>query len=162
MATRKVSKRNWKALRPKSLGHAVELDAEFALTEKRLPAKRICEQLETSLPTYYRWVAEQQIPLGKVLTFERLCGASYVAEFLGVASGKIVIDMPRGRVVKPIDLNALSVQSAAALLALSECYAGQGAPEEAVSRIDEVLRGLAFHRENAKKLRAPELDLFAE
>ncbi|MEW9901009.1 hypothetical protein ABWL39_20510, partial [Chitinivorax sp. PXF-14] len=110
------------------------------------------------LKTYYRWISECSMPVNRIRQFETLCGASFVSDYLALAGGKMVIDMPTGKRADERDLAELQALTARAIALLIDFYAGHAALGETSEALNGVLTGWSFHRANVVKLAEPELD----
>lgn len=153
-----MRKRNWKKERATSLVHSFELAGDYALEVLRRPPKQMAELMDTSLPTYYRWISEGAMPASKIRQFEHLCGCHFVSDYLALAAGRMVVEMPVGKRATESDIAALQSGTAQAIHLVIEFYAGRAALDETTSAMDDALRGLSFHRANVTKLAEPELD----
>lgn len=153
-------KRHWKKARPTSLLHALELCTDFGREEKNASVQRIAEFMsEKTHHTIYKYLENGSMPLLKLRAFEHACGANFVTRWLAMSAGLLVIDMPSGRSVDGNDVLALQETLNDAVGALLAFYADKAPADEVLARITAGMEGLAFHRENVKKYKQPELDL---
>ena len=157
-----MRKRNWKKERATSLVHSFELAGDYALEVLRRPPKQMAELMDTSLPTYYRWISEGAMPASKIRQFEHLCGCHFVSDYLALAAGRMVVEVPVGKRAAEIEIAELQSANAQAIKLLIDFYAGRSALDETLMALDDALRGLGFHRANVVKVTEPELNLFGE
>lgn len=155
-----VRNRRWKSIRPTSLDEAVELTTEFAAAHGK-PAKRMSDFMGVELKTYYRWLAENSMPLNRVRQFEEFAGASFISEYLCLAHGdKVVINIPAGKKAGVADLAEVQASFAEAIALLARFYQNGEALEETIGALTTTLTQLAYQRSNVLKAGAPELELF--
>lgn len=155
LRTGKVKKitKNTKAT---SLDNAIALTKQYAKAN-RMPSKIMADLMGVELKTYYRWLLDGTMPLNRVPQFEKLSGAHYISEYLCVMHGnRVVINIPRGRKSK-LDFLQAQAQVAESLALLAQfCETGE-AVDETYAALTQTLSVLAYHRENVKKVEAPEL-----
>ena len=100
-----MSRPNWKHIQPRSLQHAFELCAEYALAKKRLTKDRIAEVMGQSQTwTLYKWIEKASMPANLIGAYELICGASYVTSYLAASNHKLLIDMPSTKPATSTDL----------------------------------------------------------
>ncbi|WP_374348543.1 hypothetical protein [Chitinimonas sp.] len=157
-----MSKRNWKRERPTSLQDAFNLSCDFALEEHRRPAKQMWELMATTQQTYSRWTAEASMPVNRIPQFEQLCGCRFVSDYLALAAGRMVVDLPLGKKADAVEVAELQARAAETMALLIRFYQGRAALDETLMALDEVLRGLGYHRANVVKVAEPELDFGGE
>ena len=86
-----MSRPNWKHIQPRSLQHAFELCAEYALAKKRLTKDRIAEVMGQSQTwTLYKWIEKASMPANLIGAYELICGASYVTSYLAASNHKLL------------------------------------------------------------------------
>jgi hypothetical protein len=154
-----VAGRNWKKTVATSLCHAMELCLEHAREKHNRSVDRIAELIGLANKfTLYKWVESGKLPAIQVRPFEHACGCDFVTKYLGHAAGKLVIDMPVGRVADSQDVQRVQGSCHTAVGALMEFYDGKRTPEETIAAITVAMEDLAWHRLNAAKVAAPELD----
>lgn len=155
-----VRNRRWKSIRPTSLSEAVDLATEFAAADGK-PAKRMADFMGVELKTYYRWLAENSMPLNRIRQFEEFAGVSFISEYLCLAhGGKVVINIPAGKKAGVADLAEVQAGFAEAIALLARFYQNGEALEETISALTTTLTQLAYQRSNVMKASAPELALF--
>lgn len=153
-------KRNWKKVRPTSLLNSLELCTDHAREAKNASVQRIAEFMcEKTHHTIYKYLENGSLPLVKLRAFEHACGANFVTRWLAMSAGLLVIDIPTGRSADGDDVLALQETLNDAVGALLSFFAEKETAEAVLARITAAMEGLAFHRENVKKYRQPELDL---
>lgn len=155
-----MRKRNWKRLQANCMDEAVQLCTEHAAQVLRRPAKVIADLMGVELKTYYRWLADNSMPVHRLRQFETFCGAHYLSDYLAVASGRVVITIPSGRGAKAGDLAEVHAAFSEAMAALGRFYQDRTGVDEAVAAVNATLTQLVWQRENVAKHATPELDLF--
>jgi hypothetical protein len=154
-----VAGRNWKRTVATSLCHAMELCLEHAREKHNRSVDRIAELIGLANKyTLYKWVESGKLPAIQVRPFEHACGCDFVTKYLGHAAGKLVVDIPVGRVADPSDVNRVQESCVAAVGALIAFYDGKRTPEQTIAAVTVAMEDLAWHRLNAVKVAAPELD----
>jgi len=148
-----------KSRKPISLADAVDLDEEHALNARRRPRKAMEELMDTSRSEYGRWINDLELPLGKLLQWSEFCGSTHVIEYLALASGKLVIDIPTGRKVAAADIHQLQSVLNDAVGQIIKFASGQEDAATALSAIHAGMAGLAWHKVNIEKHQQPELEL---
>mgnify|MGYP001554159778 CR=1 FL=1 len=155
-----MSKRRWTTLQPTSLRHGMELCKEFARVERNLSVEGIAT--EAGLVdhwTLYKYFQNGRMPLALLRPFERACGIDYITRWIAASSGKLLIDIPRGRSANPQDMQALQeilTETTGALLAF---YAGKHDAPNTLAALQNALEELAWHRANVQLHATPQLDL---
>ena len=145
-----------------SLTNAIEL-TEMAAMQKRMPSKVLAELVSADYNTFRRWMANESLPLNKLIPLERQIGTQFISDYLCVSQGKkVVIDIPRGKQSTGLDLADLQVQHAQMFALLTKFYKGEASANETLSEIKKSLCQLAFQHENVKKHDTPELWLGSE
>ncbi|MGO4380343.1 hypothetical protein [Pseudoduganella sp. RAF53_2] len=154
--------RQWKSMRPASVGEAMELCIEFAAEKKRRPVKVLADLMGVEVKTLYRWLAETSMPLNRVRQFEDFCGVSYVSEYLCLAQGdKVVVAIPSGKKADVTDLAEIQASFADAVGLLARFYKTGAALDETVAALTSTLTHLAYQRTNVLKNQSPEFDFGA-
>lgn len=156
-----MAKRMWKKIRPTSLNHAMELCLDHAREERRLKADGVSSLMGlASHWTLYKWVENGRMPAVLVRAFEHACGIDYVTQYLAYSCHKLVVDIPTGRNITEMEVNELQGSFTEALGLVIRFYNGVGALDETIAALNNVMAGLAWHRENVGKHARPELGLF--
>lgn len=148
-------------IQPKSLPQAIEMCLEHALTKQNRSVDQIAELMGLSNKwSIYKWVSNGRIPTILIRPLEHACGAQYVTEYLAASANKLLVDLPRGLKATEGDINRLQGNFATALGLLIRCYDGDADVEETLGALNTVLRSLAWHDKNVRKMATPELDIF--
>jgi hypothetical protein len=134
--------------------------ADHAAEKLRRPPKVLADLMGVELKTYYRWLADSSMPLNRLRQFEAFCGCGYISEYLCVAGGKVVIDIPIGRGASVATLSQAQANSAQAFALLARFYEDKATAEETVEALSVTLSDLAYQRQNVIKHAEPELGLF--
>ncbi len=162
MATDK-SRRNWKSLQPSSLRRALELCKDHARERLNRSVERIADEMGiTDHWTVYKWLQTGRIPANLIRPFETACGIDYVTRWLVASSGRMLIDVPIGRTLRPTDLIELHNGFGVALQLLTNFYAGKADPAAAAGALTAHLEQVAWHRGNVVQYAAPELDFSSD
>lgn len=153
-----MTKRNWKKVQPLDLRHAMELCLDHAREKHNRSVDNIADLMAlASKWTLYKWVQEASLPSRYIKTFEYACGIDLVSRWLVVSSGKLVLDIPRGKACGAKDIQALQTVTHDAIGALMAFYANPGDINETMAAIQAALERMAWHRGNVEKYRQPEL-----
>lgn len=145
-----------------SLDEAIQMCADYAQIKHRRPAKVISDLMGVELKTYYRWMADSAMPINRIRQFESFCGCNYVSEYLCIAAGKVVIDIPTGNKTPVAQLGEMQANAGNAIVLLSRFYEGKSSLEETLDALNHTLTDMAYHRQNIIKHSAPELGLFGD
>jgi transcriptional regulator with XRE-family HTH domain len=151
--------RNWKRLHPNSLREAFRLCKEFGRERKNLSVERIAELMDSSPDALYKWLSNASMPSGKIASYEHICGIHYVSEYLAAGANRVVIEIPSGRRADALELTELQAVMSEALSHLIRYYKGEADQVETEGELTEVLKGVAWHRENVHRNLQPEFEL---
>ncbi|MCL2297792.1 MAG: hypothetical protein FWC35_05950 [Proteobacteria bacterium] len=135
---------------------------DHAADKLRRPPKMLADLMGVPLSTVYRWLADGSMPLNRLRQFEAFCCCSYISEYLCVAGGRIVIDVPVGRGASVKTLAEAQANFAQAFSTLAKFYEGRATAEETVEALSITLSDLAYQRQNVIKHAEPELGLFGD
>lgn len=152
-------KRDWKRLSPTSLIEALRLCKDYGRERKNLSVERIAELMGTTPDALYKWLATGRMPAILIPVYEHVCGIDYASRYLALSAGSLVVPMPTGRKVQPIDVQALQGVLNDATGAILAFAAGTIEAAEALAAIEAGMAGLAWHRETIARHSQPELDL---
>jgi hypothetical protein len=153
-----MSRRNWKSYRPISLLDALRACKDFAAERRSLSVERIADLMGITPDLLYKWLATGRMPAVLVPTYELVCGASFVSDWLAHSAGKLTMAIPAGR-AEAADVQALQGVLHEAVGALIAFYAGQKDEESTQARLLAGMEALAWHRQNVGKFEQPELAL---
>ncbi|WP_368921833.1 hypothetical protein [Comamonas aquatica] len=151
-------RRDWKRQRPHSLVHALRLCKEFAQERHNLSVERIADRMGVSHDCLYKWLATGRLPAIQLPTFELACGCTYASAWLATASGKLVIDLPKGAKTHASDLVEFNTGFAEALQLLNDFHAGTADAQATLQALQRHLEQAAWHHANVAKHATPELD----
>ncbi|MFT4190868.1 MAG: hypothetical protein QM617_04995 [Comamonas sp.] len=155
-----MPRRNWKQVRPASLLEALRLCKDFALERRRLSVERIAALMGVTHDSLYKWLATGRMPAVLIPPYEHACGIHLVSTWLAASAGKLVIDMPKGRVASTPDLVEVNSGCAAALSLLTAFYANPAQADTAAT-LDALrlhLEQVAYHHHNVAAATTPELE----
>ena len=157
--------RNWKRFRPNSLTEALRGCKDYALATKRqMSVARIAELMggvtEESL---YGWLAKGRMPAVLIPTFEMVCGAHFVSDWLAASAGRMVIPMPKGHKVSEAELLQINADCTAAMSQLAAFYADPSKVDtaELLELLQRHLEQVAFQHHNVGQYIAPQLEFEA-
>lgn len=154
-----MTRRNWKKANPRSLREALELGKDHAREVHHRSVERIAELMgEESHWTVYGWLRDGSIPGKKIPAYQHACGCDFITRWLAHAAGKLLIDIPTGKMPAPEDVQQLQGTLNAAVGALIGFAAGRLDAEDVAVEINTALEALAEHRENVLKTTEPELE----
>lgn len=156
-----MAKRNWKQVRPNSLVHALRLCKEFAQERHNLSVERLADRMGTTHDSLYKWLATGRMPACLLPTYELACGCSFASTWLAAGSGRIVLDIPKGRTASGADLVELNTSFAEALKLLSDFYAGKADEAATQDALKAHMEQVAWHHRNVAVHTNPELEFDA-
>jgi hypothetical protein len=158
-----VTRRNWKKVRAASVIEALRLCKEFAQDKKNLSIERIADRMGASHDSLYKWLAAGSLPLLKLPAYEMACGCHFAIEFLAIAAGKLLIDMPAGRSGSTASMVEFNTGFAEALQLLTNFYAAPAktGPTDTLAALNRHLSEVAYHQANVANCTTPELDFSA-
>ncbi|CAD5107213.1 hypothetical protein [Zestomonas carbonaria] len=155
-----MKRRNWKQAQPSSVRQALEWSLDFALERHNLSVERVAERMGLANHwSLYKWVSEGRMPLVMVPAFENVCGINLVSRWLASTGGKLLIDLPTGRLCKAEDMQELQAVLHTATGALLAFYNGTADAVQTLGAIQAGLEGLAWHRGNVQQHATPQLEL---
>jgi len=157
-----MTPRNWKTAQPSSLSQALEWSIEYARIKRNLSVDRIAEQMGMASNgkwTLYKWIVSGKMPIVITPTFELVCGINLVSRWLSASGGKLLIDIPTGRVCEDHDIQQLQTVLHATVGALMNFYAGREDATATMASVHVALENLAWHRRNVQQHATPQLDL---
>ncbi|WP_026601664.1 hypothetical protein [Methylomonas sp. 11b] len=152
-----MSRQNWKAVRPLDLQSAMEWCVKFAKAKHNRSMDTIADLMGVNKWTLYKWVAEADMPLRLIHSFEHACGINYVSRYLVESRGQMVVDIPRGKKCGAGDVHALQTAYNAAVGELLKFYEELGDVDETLAAMQTALEQTSWHRGNVEKYRQPEL-----
>lgn len=158
-----MSRRDWKRRNPTSLRHAIELCKDYARDVHNLSVERIADIMdEESHWTVYGWIRDGSIPSRKILGYQHACHCDFITRWLAHSAGKLLIDIPPGRLLDGDDTHRLQATLNAAVGALLGFAAGRMDADQVGAEINIALEALAWHRENVARHAEPELEFSHE
>lgn len=154
---------NWKKAKATNLPEAFWLVKEHAKAKKNLSVARIAELMGLDDESIlYKWMKHGSMPVNKIASFEHVCGANYVSVYLASSDNKMLIDIPRGKALKPVSVINMQTAFNHAVTLLMQCAVGKSTAEETVVALTSSMSDLAYHRENVQKQSMPELNFESE
>lgn len=154
-----MSRRNWKTFRPNSVTEALRGLKDHGIERHNLSVERQADRIAESADLLYKWHATGRMPVTHVIAYEAACGAHFLTQYLASAAGKLLVDIPTGRRLTPVELAELQGVVAQAVTSVLNFYLGKVDRDEALQHIDEGMAALAWHRANVAKADTPELEL---
>jgi hypothetical protein len=153
-----MSRRNWRAMQPRDLRNAMELCLDYAKAKHNRSVDTIADLMGlASKWTLYKWMQEASMPAKSIKGFEYACGIDFVSRWLVVSSGRLVIDIPKGRKGKAGDIQELQLATNEAIGALLKFYADPSDMDATLAAMQTALERMAWHKGNVEKYRQPEL-----
>lgn len=152
--------RHWKRVYPNSVTEALRLCKDHALEKHRLSVERIAELLGVSADVLYKWLSTGRMPANVIPGYEHACGIALVSNYLATSGGRLVIDMPSGRVPGSASLQDLQMALHGAVGALLNYYNLGGNADTTAAAVMAGLEQLAHHHRNVQQAEAPTLDLW--
>jgi len=150
----------WKKLIPRSLRHAMECCIANAKAEHNRSVEGIAELMGLENHwNVYKWMESGRMPAVLIPAFEAACGVDHVSRWLATRGGKLLIDMPTGRKLKPTDISNLQASLHETVSALLSFYAGNAEVEETLAAISNSMESLAWHKGNVSQHDQPQLEL---
>ena len=154
-----MTRRNWKKAQPRSLREALELCKDHAISVHHRSVERIAELAgEESHWTVYGWLRDGSIPGKKINAFQHACGCDYVTRYLAHSAGRMLIEIPAGKLAQGEDVHELQATLNAAVGALLGFASGKLDVDQVGAELNTALEALAWHRENVVKVAQPELE----
>ena len=156
--------RNWKRFRASNLREAMRACKDFALERRKLSVARIAELMgDVTEDTLYGWLSKGRMPAVLIPTFEMVCGAHFVSEWLAASSGRMVITMPKGHKASQAELHQITEDCSKAVSQLAAFYADPSKVDtaELMELLQRHLEQVAFQHHNVGQYIAPELEFEA-
>ena len=156
--------RNWKRFRASNLREAMRACKDFALERKKLSVARIAELMgDVTADTLYGWLSKGRMPVSLVRSFEHVCGANFVTEWLAASAGCLVIAMPKGQKAHAAELHQITEDCSKAVSQLAAFYADPSKVDtaELMELLQRHLEQVAFQHHNVGQYIAPELEFEA-
>ena len=154
--------RNWKRFRASSLRDAMRACKDYALERRKLSVSRIAELMgDVTEDSLYGWLSKGRMPVSLVPTFELVCGANFVTEWLAASAGRMVIAMPKGRNVTQDELLQITADCGSAMTKLAAFYADPSKVDtaELLELLQRHLEQVAFQHHNVGQYISPQLEL---
>ena len=149
---------NWKKAKANSLADAFDLCKRYAKERKNLSIEQIAELMGVGDESLRKWVRNATMPINNLASFEIVCGCRYVSGYLAARDGKLLIEIPVGKQVKPVEFLEMQIAFNHAIGSLMKVVTGEAGTAETVAAITSSMCDLAYHRENVQKTNSPELD----
>lgn len=152
-----MSRQNWRAVRPLDLRDAMDWCTKYAKAKHNRSVDTVADLMGVNKWTLYKWMAEADMPARLIKNFEHACGIDYVSRWLVISSGKLVIDVPKGKACGAKDIQRLQTANNDAVGALLKFYDDLADVDATLAAIQAALEQTAWHRGNVEKYRQPEL-----
>ncbi len=155
-----MTRRNWKRLQPTTLRQALEWCKDHARERRNYSVERIAAHMGVEDHwTIYKWINSGRIPLVMVRPFEDACGIDFATRWLAASAGKLLLDVPTGRLGDAEDINELQALLTETVRRLISFYTLRDDPEQTLAAIRAAMEGLAAHHGNVEHYAQPDLDL---
>ncbi len=152
--------KNWKRVSATSLSNALELCVEYARDKHHRSVDQIADLIGLANKfTLYKWIESGKLPAISIRSFEHACGCDFVTRYLAHSANKLLVEVPIGRRAEPDDVQRLMASCNAAVGVLLKFYEGKADAAQTYGALTIAMEDLAWHRGNAAKQQAPELDL---
>lgn len=152
-----MARRDWKRVVPGSLVEALRLTKDFALERRRLSVERIAELLAVTPDVLYKWLSTGRMPAPLIPAYENICGINFVSRYLAASSGNLVIPVPTGRAVAPVDVQELQTVLNEAIGAILDFAVGRREADQTLAAIHAGMCALAWHHGNVEHASQPDL-----
>lgn len=153
-----MSRRAWKKVIPTSLLDAMRLTKDFARERRNLSVERVADLMGVTPDVLYKWLATGRMPAPLLLVYENVCGINFVSRYLAASSGNLVIPVPTGRAVAPIDVQELQTLLNTAVGAILDFAAGGREADDTLAAIHGAMCALAWHHGNVDRASQPDLE----
>ena len=156
-----MTRRNWKRFRANNLRDALRACKDYAQERRNLSVARIAELMgDVTEDTLYGWLSKGRMPAVLIPTFEHVCGANFVTDWLAASAGRMVIAMPKGHKVSEAELLQINADCTAAMSQLAAFYADPSKVDtaELMELLQRHLEQVAFQHHNVGQYIAPELE----
>ena len=158
-----MTRRNWKRVQPTSLRDALELCKDHARERLNKSVERIAEDMGMADRwMLYKYLQNGRMPLNLLRPYQIACGINLVSRWLAASEGKLLLEIPSGRGIKPTDLTDAHAGFAAAMQLISNFYAGKADQVETLEAIAQHLQQMGWHHANVQQHATPELDFTEE
>jgi hypothetical protein len=107
----------------------------------------------------YKWIEAASMPARLIRPFETACRCTYITQHLAAGAGKLMIDMPRGRMPAAGDIQAVQHACHAAVGALLTYAAGKSNPDTTIATVTHAMERLARERAEVERATQPDLEL---
>jgi hypothetical protein len=151
-------RRDWKRVVPGTLPEALRLTKDFALERHRLSVERIAELMAITPDVLYKWLSTGRMPAPLIPAYEHVCGVNFVSRYLAASGGNLVVPVPTGRTVAPIDVQELQAVLNDAVGAILDFAAGRREAEATLAAIHGGMVALAWHHGNVQRAAQPDLE----
>lgn len=152
-----MSRKNWRTVQPRDLRDAMDLCLQYAKAKHNRSVDTVSELMGVNKWTLYKWIAETDMPARLIKPFEHACGTDFVSRWMVVSSGKLVIDIPKGKKCGADDIQALQANYHDTVGKLMRFYADLSDVDDTLAAIQSTLEQTSWHRGNVEKYRQPEL-----
>lgn len=153
--------RNWKRFRANNLRDAMRACKDYAQEKRQLSVARIAELMgDVTEDSLYGWLSKGRMPVALVPTFELVCGAHFVSDWLAASAGRMVIAMPKGRKASEAELHQITESCSTAMRKLAAFYADPTREDtaELMELLQRHLEQVAFQHHNVGQYITPELE----
>ncbi|MGH8782081.1 hypothetical protein [Paraburkholderia sp.] len=153
-----MSRRNWNRIVPTSLPQAFRLGKDYASEKRNLSVERIAELMAITDDSLYKYQATGRMPATLIPVYENVCGVNFVSRYLAASSGNLVIPVPTGRTVAPVDVRELQTVLNDAVGAILDFAVGRRQADETLAAIHAGMCALAWHHGNVERADQPDLE----
>lgn len=144
---------------PVSIPHAIELCLEYARQKHNYSVDRVADGMGLANKwVIYKWMESGRLPALMIRPLELTCGADFVTRYLSHSAHKLLIDIPSGRRVKPVEINQLQAWFTESVSLLLAFYEGAANQPETVSALTKLMEGVAWHHKNIEQHNQPQFE----
>lgn len=152
-----MSKLNWRNVRPLDLRDAMDWCIKYAKAKHNRSVDNIAEIIGVNKWTLYKWIADCDMPSRLIWNFEFACGCNYITRYMVERTGKMVVEIPKGKACGAPDIQRLQETYHLVVGELMKFYGDQTNIDQALQAIQSALEQTAWHRSNVQKYRQSEL-----
>ena len=154
-----MTRRTWKRVQPSSLRDALELCKDHARERLNKSVDNIADDMGVADKwSLYKWIQNGSLPAKLIRPYQIACGIDMVSRWLAASEGRLLVDIPTGRALKPEDLNQAHAGFAQAMGLISAFYAGKADQAATLEAIREHLQLMGRFHGDVQQHHTPELE----
>lgn len=154
-----MTRRIWKRVQPSSLREALDLCKEHARDRLNKSVDNIADDMGLADKwSLYKWIQNGSMPAKLIRPYQIACGIDLVSRWLAASEGRLLVDIPTGRAIKPEDLHQAHAGFAQAMGLISDFYAGKADQSATLESIRAHLQLMGRFHGNVQQHHTPELE----